>query len=389
MTANSQREALHAVQMSYLGKPLLMLMMALFILDYCGVRLPKALIGALVAIHLSVSVLVLTCEYHTLYYTDMKFVRAGLFPHLEHEPGPVYLIYNSIVVLYLLMLLVVCGARLVRVTSERQRKQMWKMMSIMAIMLTGLALYISGITQGYDTTMPAYLISILILSSALFKDRMLNTISMAMELAIDEQTDALIVLDNENMLIYRNKKADALFDLSMTLTQEAVFKELDSCIVDKKYLERDHRVYEVYSRLLTEKNTYFGKLYVLDDITESHYYIQNATEQAELMKALKQQADEANEAKSMFVSNMSHEIRTPMNAIVGMTEILLREDLPARDVAYLKNIKNSGNALLGIINDILDFSKIESGKLGALQYPTPDRASGRRIWAGCSLASRR
>lgn len=160
---------------------------------------------------------------------------------------------------------------------------------------------------------------------------MLNTISMAMELAIDEQTDALIVLDNENMLIYRNKKADALFDLSMTLTQEAVFKELDSCIVDKKYLERDHRVYEVYSRLLTEKNTYFGKLYVLDDITESHYYIQNATEQAELMKALKQQADEANEAKSMFVSNMSHEIRTPMNAIVGMTEILLREDLPARD----------------------------------------------------------
>lgn len=363
MTAHSQREALRAVQISYLGKPMLILMLLLFILDYCRISLPKAVTGTLAAIQLSVSVLVLTCEHHSLYYSGMRFMQSGLFPHLEHGAGPVYLIYHFIVLMYMLMLMIVCGVRLIRVTSERQRKQMWKMMSIILIVFIGLVLYMTGITQGYDTTMPAYLISTLILSSALFKDRMLNTISISMDLALEEQADALIVLDNENMLIYRNKKADELFDLSVTPAQEAVFKELDSCIVDKKYLERNHRVYEVYSRLLTEKNTYFGKLYVIDDVTESHYYIQNAIEQAELMKALKQQADEANQAKSMFVSNMSHEIRTPMNAIVGMTELLLREELPARDVAYLKNIKNSGNALLGIINDILDFSKIESGKL--------------------------
>lgn len=363
MTAISQREAIRAVQVSYIGKPVLILMMTLFVLEYCNIRLPKVIIGIMTALHLSISVLVLTCEYQKLYYSDIRFVREGLFPHLVLGHGPLYIIYNSIVVLYLIVLLLICGVRLFRVKSDRQRSQMMKMIAIMLVMLVGLVLFITGRTRGYDTTIPAYLISTLILVSALFKDHMLNTISMAMDLAVDEQTDALIVLDNENMLIYRNKKANTLFDLSLPMSQAAVFKELDRCIVDKEYLERDHRVYEVYSRLLTEKNTYFGKLYVLNDITESHYYIKNATEQAELMKALKQQADEANQAKSMFVSNMSHEIRTPMNAIVGMTEILLREDLPAKDVAYLKNIKNSGNALLGIINDILDFSKIESGKL--------------------------
>ena len=66
----------------------------------------------------------------------------------------------------------------------------------------------------------------------------------------------------------------------------------------------------------------------------------------QLMDALveeKERADEANRAKSAFMSNMSHEIRTPMNAIVGMTEILLRSELPEAEREYLGNIKRSGN----------------------------------------------
>ncbi len=77
----------------------------------------------------------------------------------------------------------------------------------------------------------------------------------------------------------------------------------------------------------------------------------------------KRKADEANAAKSIFLSRMSHEIRTPMNAVVGMTEILLRTDLSSEQQEYLINIKNSGNALVSIINDILDISKIEAGKM--------------------------
>ncbi|MCR5813063.1 MAG: amino acid permease [Desulfovibrio sp.] len=74
-------------------------------------------------------------------------------------------------------------------------------------------------------------------------------------------------------------------------------------------------------------------------------------------------AHERNKAKSMFSSNMSHDIRTPMHAIIGMTDILLRENLPKHSREYVLDIKSSGKRLLSIINDILDFSKIESGKL--------------------------
>ena len=75
------------------------------------------------------------------------------------------------------------------------------------------------------------------------------------------------------------------------------------------------------------------------------------------------QANQANEAKSYFLSTMSHDIRTPMNAILGLNEMVLRDSHDDVIVGYAENIKTAGNTLLGIINDILDFSKIEAGRM--------------------------
>lgn len=74
-------------------------------------------------------------------------------------------------------------------------------------------------------------------------------------------------------------------------------------------------------------------------------------------------AKEHNKAKSIFLSNISHDIRTPMNAIIGMTDILLHDDLPKHSREYVLDIKNAGERLLSTLNDVLDFSKIESGNV--------------------------
>ena len=75
-------------------------------------------------------------------------------------------------------------------------------------------------------------------------------------------------------------------------------------------------------------------------------------------------AEEANQAKTAFLSNMSHEIRTPMNAIIGLDNLALHDEtLSDQTRDYLEKIGASAHHLLGLINDILDMSRIESGRM--------------------------
>lgn len=83
---------------------------------------------------------------------------------------------------------------------------------------------------------------------------------------------------------------------------------------------------------------------------------------SELMNA-RQHADTANRAKSVFLANMSHEIRTPMNTIIGLTHLMLRDNVNVEQNKRLMLVESSGNHLLRVINDILDISKIEAGKI--------------------------
>lgn len=100
--------------------------------------------------------------------------------------------------------------------------------------------------------------------------------------------------------------------------------------------------------------------YCLSDETDQFEFEQR---QISLLQDAKRLADQANAAKSDFLSRMSHDIRTPLNGIIGMTRIASEQDNSPETSSCLSKIDTSSHLLLALVNDILDLSKIEEGKV--------------------------
>lgn len=106
-------------------------------------------------------------------------------------------------------------------------------------------------------------------------------------------------------------------------------------------------------------------LIVVAGLTCSMILFQNAIYRSEneIAQKQKKEIEELNRSQNRFFSSMSHEIRTPINTIIGLNEMILREDVSEEVAADAKSIQGAGKMLLTLINDILDMSKIESGRM--------------------------
>jgi len=355
--ATTLNEYLLGLKMSYFGRVWVPFSLLFFVNALCKKKNNILIMGILSIMHLAVFIVVATCNYHSLYYKNMSLDTSGLFPCLGKENGIIHEVYNYIIIIYILYGLSILIATTLKEKSGIQRKRLALVLAAIVADSVFYMVEIWGNTVGFDDTVLGYAVSSVFMFIAIFKYSLLDMLKIASDYVIDEVSEGIVVINKKDEIEYFNKPAKEMFPQLGDYSMEIIENIRDS-ISTQAPLTLGEKIYTPEARDLINEGNVIGTVFVLVDDTQHYHYLKELKEQKELAEA-------ANASKSAFLSIVSHEIRTPMNAVVGMTELLLRENdqLSDKQEKYLQNIKTSGSSLVMIVNDILDQSKIEAGKM--------------------------
>ncbi len=365
LTAPTVEAALVAVKVQYMGSLSVPISYCYFMFSYCYEKAPAKLLRLLKIVDVLVLGLVFTCDLHTFYYSriDWLYTPEG-HGYLSLEYGPGYWVFMlcSMIIPYALSMYA-----LIRVciknpdyAADRQYKLVLGLSFLPVIVLCS---YVMKLTLVYDPTpfvLGFVLSSVVIL---VWSRKVYDFSSLASGSLLDSMSDGVIAIDKHGRIVSYNPAAAGIFqDLNIRVVGKHIGEVNDFpqyelgqdvigefCLNGSFYQGHAEQVLDRYGETK-------GYVILILDMTETRNYIEEITR-------VREQAEQANIAKSAFLANMSHEIRTPMNAIVGLSDIIMEESKGRKVYEYTCDIKASAHNLLALINDILDLSKVEAGKM--------------------------
>ena len=269
--AKNGEAALNGTAVSYLGKPFALIMSLIFVADFSGKPLKKRVILPLAAFCLIFPIIVMTNGTapgtgHHLYYATVEYDPAQVFSPLVLTHGPIYYVYTAFLLITFLVTLFYILRELKGAKDKGIRSQLAYLLAMMVSTIAGYAFFLSGTTQGYDTTITGAAIGSACLTVLFFRFKLFDSLTLAKEHALEHASTGLLVVNERKLPVYTNAVVDRLLQDTFTVG------ELQELPDGKQIIEKGHAVYEISKSAITKKGVFYGQTIEIADITSEYNY---------------------------------------------------------------------------------------------------------------------
>lgn len=342
---------INAAKILYVGRIFCATMIPIFLIVYYQYHFSK------MAIILNLSMIclffgmVFDGEEKQWFFSNVSMKFSNHITLFQSDYGPLYILFLVEVSIIYLGMFAVLLKKIIKTKKGYRQKHVMMLLGIL-VPGTGIILTDTGITGDVDIIPFSMAISCIIYTVNLSRYHMFDVTQNAKEMVVDTLEEGVVVFDQDKLVLYVNDVMKSL-DENTRYSKDQIIEQLKKLKEDGE-ITVDELTFQVHISLIKRTNgTLQGYLYELFDTTK-------AKERMSEMERLTNEAKTANNAKGQFLANMSHEIRTPINAILGMNEMILRENQEETIAEYASSIGAAGRALLSLINNILDYSKLET-----------------------------
>ena len=340
MEAATKELAMQSLKVTYVGKPFIIYSLYLFVMEYCGVSIPKARRNIFFLISLTITILVFTNNYHGLFYSSIDFTNEGLFPHMILQHGILYNLYTAFLCYYFLGMIIVCIRKYIRHESPIIQKQIIILLVLIFFSIFCLAAYLLNLTAGYDATAIAYIVAVFFFERLMRKYGLFDTLTLAKDEAIDHMKNGLIVIDIYGNPVYTNAEAAKVLEcIRKQEHRDRPIEYLEVLAANGRPLfisqklapeledisGNENYVYELSLRDIIHDNANYGQMLTITENTDHYYYTARLKEE---------------------VSKKTKEVISIQRDIIGSFAAIIE----ARDGITGLHIKNTGNLVKVLVN---------------------------------------
>ncbi len=264
--AVSEEIAVIGAGISYIGKPIALMLSALCVAEYCNFRVPLVfvIVGAVLGVSIPTMILLPNCNW---YYSSVDFNIDAAFSPLTIHRGPAYYLYAAYLFVTFAFIFVILTREYLHSKNKTSRKQAIYLACSIGASLVGYILYLTGVSRGYDATMLGAAVGVFIMFVLVIRFPFFDTVTYSKQRALENASSALFVFNAEDRLNYQNKMGTDL--LKDGVVNEKQIKEMP---IGESRLTFGESIYEVVKNSVDKNNYHFGQTVELSDVTAKVTY---------------------------------------------------------------------------------------------------------------------